>query len=274
MRRLMCLVVSAVLLAVGLSLAAPASAATSVHSVSAGHNLLPGQRLVSPHDRYRVYVRAVNGRLVLARSTGAWVWSTPATRRGAYLRVGPRGDLRLVSGSGSGATSRWRTNTVGSGRHNVLRVSDTGVLTLSAGGAAVWTNRLGNGCGGSRGKTFVADLSRQAGWMCAGTQLQRATYLTSGATAKGDATPRGTWHVQRRVRNTTLYPAAGGAYHVHYWVPYDGAYGVHDSPWQHFAYGSSRYKTQGSHGCIHLPAAVMAWFFGWARVGTTVRVHS
>ena len=49
---------------------------------------------------------------------------------------------------------------------------------------------------------------------------------------------------------------------------------MHDSPWQNFAYGSALYKTRGSHGCTHVPGAMMAWFYSWARVGTRVMIHT
>lgn len=100
------------------------------------------------------------------------------------------------------------------------------------------------------------------------------TRITSGATALGDGTPTGTWRLQAKQRDTYLYPAAGGKYYVHYWMPYDGAYGMHDSSWQKFAYGSSEYRTQGSHGCVHLPRAAIAFMFGWAPIGTTVTIHA
>ncbi len=276
MRRLVCLLTGAVLAVAGLATASPAAASTTghsitVHSITAGHNFSPGQVLVSPHRTYHAGITKSTGRLFVARRNGSWVWATPrGSRSNAHLLVGNHGNVRLLK---NGKTL-WRTNTTGSGAHDVLRIGDNGVLTLTSGGARVWSSQVGNGCAGSRGKTFVTDLSRQLAWLCNGSRLQRATFITSGATAHGDGTPTGTWHVQHKIRDTTLYPAAGGAYHVHYWVPYDGAYGLHDSQWQHFAYGSSQYKTRGSHGCIHVPATTMAWFFKWARVGTTtVRIH-
>jgi len=61
---------------------------------------------------------------------------------------------------------------------------------------------------------------------------------------------------------------------VAYWMPFDDQIGFHDSSWQTFAYGSSLYTTQGSHGCIHLPADVAAWVYGWAPVGTTVTIRA
>jgi lipoprotein-anchoring transpeptidase ErfK/SrfK len=147
-------------------------------------------------------------------------------------------------------------------------------LRLTAGRLPVWTNRVGSKCPHARGKAIVVDLGEQRARMCRSGQQMRTTLVTTGATALGYGTPTGTWHVYARVRDTTLYPAAGGAYPVHFWMPYSGPYGLHDSPWQHFPYGSPRYKTDGSHGCVHVPGRVMAWLFGWAPVGTRVTVHA
>ena len=55
-------------------------------------------------------------------------------------------------------------------------------------------------------------------------------------------------------------------------MPYSGPYGLHDAPWQHFAFGSGLYRTRGSHGCVHVPAATVGYLYGWTRVGTTVHV--
>ena len=272
MRRLTCLLTALTLTGAGLAVAGPAQASTTtVRSVTAGHYLNPGQVLVSPTGRYHATIVRSSGRLLVARRDGTWLWWTRATHRGAHLLVGKPGNVRILTRS----RTYWQTASNGSSTNNVLRLGDNGVLTVTSGRALVWSSKTGNGCRGSHGKTFVVDLSRQLAWLCAGPNVQRTTYITSGATAHGDGTPRGTWRVQAKVRNTTLYPAAGGAYPVHYWVPYNGAYGVHDSPWQHFAYGSSKYRTRGSHGCIHVPGAMMAWFYKWARVGTTtVRIHA
>ena len=271
MRHLVPAVTVAGLLLAGTVVAAPAGAApaapTAVGTVTQAHPLRPGQRLVSPDRRYRAAAET-SGRLVIRTAAGRWVWSSPRTAARATLAIGSSGQLQLRSGSRS-----WTADTAGSGATDVLRLGVDGVLTLTAGGLTVWSDRLLNACPHTRGKTFVVDLGDQAARMCSGGQQVRATRVTTGATAKGDATPRGTWHVQAKVRNTTLYPASGGAYPVKYWVPYDGAYGIHDSPWQHFAYGSAKYRTDGSHGCTHVPGAMMAWFYRWVRIGTTVTIH-
>jgi lipoprotein-anchoring transpeptidase ErfK/SrfK len=32
-------------------------------------------------------------------------------------------------------------------------------------------------------------------------------------------------------------------------------------------------SSQGSHGCVHVPLAMMRWLFGWARLGTWVVIQ-
>jgi L,D-transpeptidase-like protein len=268
MRRIGVVVTVGALLAAGLALAPAATASTVYRSLRAGQVLHPGDRLVSANHRYQAMITTSNGRLIVLRSDGKWMWHTPASRHGAHVNVGSRGGVVIKSGS----RVYWGTHTTGSGTRDVLTMRNDGVLALTSGGAIAWSSAIGNGCGGAHGKTLRVDISRQLARMCNGGQQIRATWVTTGASARGDGTPTGRWHVQARIRNTTLHPADGGAYRVRYWVPYDGAYGVHDSPWQHFAYGSSAYRTRGSHGCVHLPGAMMAWFYSWARVGTTVSI--
>jgi hypothetical protein len=255
-----------------LATAGPAAATTTTtwpSTLHAKHWLVRGQRLVSANGYYHAAVEA-DGRLVVRTYTGTQVWASPKTGANAYVYLASTGNFAVrVAG-----VSKWTSRTTGSGEWDVLTMRDDGVLALSAGGALVWGSTVMNECPSTGGKTFVVDISEQRGRMCNWGQQIRATWVTTGASAYGDGTPTGTWHVQARIRDTTLYPASGGAYPVHYWMPYNGAYGVHDSPWQHFAYGSSLYKTHGSHGCVHVPETMMAWLFGWAPVGTTVTIRS
>ena len=57
-------------------------------------------------------------------------------------------------------------------------------------------------------------------------------------------------------------------------MPFDGGIGFHDSSWQTFPYGSPLYTTQGSHGCVHVPVAVIATLFDWAPISTPVTIRS
>ena len=248
----------------------PAAAATPRSQVSAGTVLAAGASLVSPNGSYHALVTTRGGQFVVARRDGSWAWrSSRAAGAGAHLSISRTGSVYLRRGN----RTYWSTSTTGSGRSDVLRLGNDGVLSLSAGNALVWSSRLGSGCGAAHAKKSVlVDISAQLARLCQAHQQVRVSRVTTGASARGDGTPTGQWRVQAKVRNTVLHPAGGGAYHVHFWVPYNGAYGMHDSPWQKFAYGSARYRTRGSHGCVHFPGATMRWLFGWIRVGTTVRI--
>lgn len=122
---------------------------------------------------------------------------------------------------------------------------------------------------------IIVSIAQQHAWMCAGARQIADSAATTGATALGEATPTGTWHIEAKQTNTTLTVLTGEPYPVAYWLPYDGnLYGFHDSSWQTFPYGSPRYRTDGSPGCVHLPLAVMRWLFGWAKVGATVTIRA
>ena len=49
-------------------------------------------------------------------------------------------------------------------------------------------------------------------------------------------------------------------------------FGFHDSSWQHFPYGSAKYRTHGSHGCVHMPLHAIAFLYRWGDTGTPVRI--
>lgn len=250
--------------------AAPAPVRNALHI---GQSLRTGEALVSPDGRFRAQL--THGRLVVTDRAGHRVWatpqSTPQTAGDAVLRVGRVGQMKLVSHH----RNVWTAGTARSGRDEVLRIRDDGALALLGPGGLVWSDLHRNSCPQTRGRLFVVDVSRQAARACQGGQQIRFTRVTTGASSLHDGTPLGTWHVQAKVRDTTLYPAGGGAYPVRFWVPYNGAYGLHDAPWQHFPYGSAKYRQHGSHGCVHVPGPMMRWLFGWVRVGsTTVRIHA
>jgi len=266
-RRLLTPAATALCVLVAAGLAAPAAAVTpGLPSIlRAGSSVGAGWALHSPNGAYAATLRP-GGRLVVTRGT-ALVWSSRVL--GAHPRLVLRASGNVVITSG--ARLLWASATAGS-RATVLVLGNDGALVLRSSGGTVWTSRVGNGCRQGSGKRVLIDLSRQFARLCDGSQQVLTTPITSGATALGDGTPTGTWRLQDKQRNRYLYPAAGGAYYVHYWMPYDGAYGMHDSSWQRFPYGSARYRTQGSHGCVHFPRAAIAWMYTWATIGTTVHI--
>src|SRR3954469_22441991 len=198
-----------------------AVAAAPPSTLQAATYLHNSARLVSTSGRYSAGFDS-RGRLVVRRSDGTTLWRSPATAPGAYLYLSKTGQLAIKFAG----RIRWETKTAGSGAHDVLTMRNDGVLALTSGGLTVWTTKLRNGCPTRSGKAFVVDISTQSARMCRSGQQLRVTWVTNGARVVrvpwappgpppcGAATPIGTWHVYARVRNTTLYPAAGGAYPV------------------------------------------------------------
>jgi lipoprotein-anchoring transpeptidase ErfK/SrfK len=131
-------------------------------------------------------------------------------------------------------------------------------------------------CAGSTAAQLVlVDLSAQHLWMCARGHTVRDTPVTTGRDDGGNRTPTGHYRVQGRDTHTTLVPDTGEAYPVRYWIPFDAPdYGFHDSSWQHFAYGSTRYRTAGSHGCVHMPLAAIAFLYRWVHLGAAVTIQA
>jgi hypothetical protein len=127
-------------------------------------------------------------------------------------------------------------------------------------------------------KHIYVSITQQHLWACTGDVLLTDTAITTGASAITNvhyATPLGTSHITGESRNTVLAGHdVNGPWNdpVKFWMPFDGGIGFHDSSWQTFPYGSDLYKTQGSHGCIHIPVAVIATLFDWAPLGTLVTV--
>jgi lipoprotein-anchoring transpeptidase ErfK/SrfK len=115
----------------------------------------------------------------------------------------------------------------------------------------------------------LVSISQQHVWMCQGRVQVNSTPATTGEVVNGDATPTGTWVVQGKQTDRYL---DGPGYHdyVHYWIPFNGDFGFHDATWQTMPFGSPGYRTQGSHGCVHLPMTEVAWLYHWAQAGSTV----
>jgi lipoprotein-anchoring transpeptidase ErfK/SrfK len=125
----------------------------------------------------------------------------------------------------------------------------------------------------ARARYVFVSLRRQHMWMCAQHRVAYTTAITSGMAGQYTETPTGTFSIQGRNRNTVLTLNTGATYAVKYWIPFQAPlFGFHDSSWQDFPYGSSRYRTDGSHGCVHMPLTAIKFLYNWADIGTTVRI--
>jgi lipoprotein-anchoring transpeptidase ErfK/SrfK len=120
----------------------------------------------------------------------------------------------------------------------------------------------------TRASFVLVSLTRQHIWACEGSRQVYSSPVTTGATAEGNGTPVGSWLVQSRETDRDLV-GPGYSEFVRYWVPFDGDFGFHDASWQKTPFGSADYPTAGSHGCVHLPTAAMAWLYQWSQVGVT-----
>src|SRR5579875_602639 len=99
-------------------------------------------------------------------------------------------------------------------------------------------------------KLILVSVQSQHLWACQGHRQVSETPITTGRTDNGDQTPTGSWRVQAKQRDRYLV-GPGYKDYVKYWLPFNGDFGLHDAPWQTMPFGSSKYHTQGSHGCVH-----------------------
>ncbi|WP_277830803.1 L,D-transpeptidase [Speluncibacter jeojiensis] len=117
----------------------------------------------------------------------------------------------------------------------------------------------------------LVSISRQRAWMCAGTRTVHATAVTTGDVLSGDGTPTGTWAIEAKQPDRWL-SGPGYSDFVHYWMPFHDDFGFHDADWQTMPFGDVGYRSEGSHGCVHLPEAAMSWLYNWAEVGAGVTI--
>lgn len=105
------------------------------------------------------------------------------------------------------------------------------------------------------GNTYVEiNLSAQHLYYYVDGQLLIESDFVSGNEARGMGTPAGAFPLTYKQRNATLR-GPGYATPVSYWMPFNGGIGMHDASWRG-SFGGRIYKTNGSHGCINLPASV------------------
>jgi lipoprotein-anchoring transpeptidase ErfK/SrfK len=132
-----------------------------------------------------------------------------------------------------------------------------------------------NRCAHNRAaQRVIVSIRHQHLWLCRRHRTAYDTPVTTGRDTPSTRTPTGRFRVQARTSHAVLRPDTGGSYRVRYWVPFDAPdYGFHDARWQHFPYGSARYRTAGSHGCVHLPLAAMRHLYRWVHVGAAVTIR-
>lgn len=126
--------------------------------------------------------------------------------------------------------------------------------------------------GNELGNTFVeVDLNRQKVGLYVNGVLQKESPCVSGSVRKGYTTPDGIYPLTYKQRNAVLR-GPGYASPVSYWMPFNKGIGLHDANWRS-SFGGTIYKTNGSHGCINLPADMAAAIYEVAFPGMAVICH-
>jgi lipoprotein-anchoring transpeptidase ErfK/SrfK len=118
---------------------------------------------------------------------------------------------------------------------------------------------------------ILVSIGKQRAWMCERGRQVKTSAVTTGKLADDSSTPTGTWEITGKETDRYLN-GPGYSDFVEYWLPFYGDFGFHDATWQTMSFGSPGYRTQGSHGCIHLPTPMMAWLYQWVQIGATATV--
>jgi lipoprotein-anchoring transpeptidase ErfK/SrfK len=125
------------------------------------------------------------------------------------------------------------------------------------------------------GQNYVeVDLSRQHLWVYRDGAVAFETDVVSGTMNESYYTPEGVYKILDKKQNATLLgdaiPGKKDYYTytqpVSYWMPftYTGI-GLHDASWRG-AFGGTIYVSDGSHGCVNLPAAAAAQIFNLVEI--------
>lgn len=119
------------------------------------------------------------------------------------------------------------------------------------------------------GNTYIEiDMGEQMMYYYADGVQQLETPVVTGNTSRKMGTPSGVNYVYLKQTDRILR-GANYASHVDFWMPVKGNIGIHDASWRS-NYGGTIYQTNGSHGCINTPRAVMEQLYNMVEVGTPV----
>jgi lipoprotein-anchoring transpeptidase ErfK/SrfK len=262
MRRILTL---SLIIALLLPVATPVFAASStVHVVS------PGENLFRIGLRYGVSVNALVAANSLRNANFVWV--------GQHLVI-------PTSGSPGSTSPSLRVHIVRRGE-NLYRIALSYGLsyhTLASANGIVNPNHVYVGQklqipgGGSSpapqpsnpsptGARWIdVNLSAQRLTAYVGNTPVRSTYVSTGLPRT--PTPTGSYRIYVKYTSTAM---SGPGYYlpnVPYTMYFYRGYGLHGTYWH------SNFGHPMSHGCINLPTSEARWLFGWASVGTLVRIH-
>jgi lipoprotein-anchoring transpeptidase ErfK/SrfK len=128
------------------------------------------------------------------------------------------------------------------------------------------------------GHKIVISLSAQHLWAYDNGVLFVDTPVATGRPAL--PTPAGDYAIFAKFspyKFVSPWPRSSPYYYPSAWVSYAmefirGGYFLHDAPWRSW-YGPGSNTSNGTHGCVNIPAGAMAQLYRWARIGDEVLVQ-
>lgn len=145
---------------------------------------------------------------------------------------------------------------------------------------------INSGINSGAGKLVVINRTTQWAYFYENGRQVRSAPVTTGQ--PGLETPLGVYHVFVKLSPTTFYSPwpVGSPYwyaptHINYALEFkEGGYFMHDSWWRSvYGPGTNVYHHDpvygwitGSHGCVNMSYSVAQWLYGWAPIGTTVKI--
>lgn len=131
------------------------------------------------------------------------------------------------------------------------------------------------------GTTYIeVDISDQHMWYIVDGSVAMESDVVTGLPDGDRDTPTGVYSILYTERDSTLKgeidPATGRPSYetpVDFWMPFTWqGHGFHDATWQS-SFGGSRFRTNGSHGCVNMPYDKASQLFEMISSGTPVIVH-
>ncbi len=126
------------------------------------------------------------------------------------------------------------------------------------------------------GNYVEISIARQHLWLYRNYQLVAETDVVTGNVSKGNGTNVGVYPIAYKESPSVLTGQdAGNGYRseVQYWMPFCDGQGLHDASWRS-AFGGQIYLTNGSHGCVNIPPAIMPTIYQNSEAGMAVIVYS
>lgn len=126
------------------------------------------------------------------------------------------------------------------------------------------------------GDTYVeVDLTNQKVYLVKDGTVILDTPCVTGNTSKGWITPAGVYSIKYLKKDAVLRgPKKNGVYEwespVTFWMPFNGAIGLHDASWQTSFGKKDGYLITGSRGCVNLQYDAAKMIFENATAGTPV----